>query len=536
MSNANSKFLFFSPYARWKYHTAQETTWAHGLRMRGAETRFVLCDELLPACDIFRESVNPRQELSCLTCMASTTKQFETYGTPFEWLGSYLPREVRKQASVWLDGLDASQLQQAVWKDRQVGQWAATSVFYQLRSSTLDISNPKHGELLRQHLYGVVLTIEALEVLYDEYQPDTVVTLNGRFFTHWAAFELARERGIRVVTHERGLNKNTTRFAENHRTHELGPVRDLWEAWKDVPLDEGRLDRVLDVLRNRCLGIDYAVNPFSPPLGAEGQPDSIREHLGLDARPIVAVFTSSNDETAAFADRCAGAFPDPTDFLPATLELARQLPQVQFVIRIHPNVQSRLGTNKAQLAEAIEMRQSAPENLRVILPDEVISSYALVDESAVGVVYASTLGLEMACAGKQVLCMAQSTYAHVGCTRNLEQPGEYLPELIAALRAGNDAEIARRALRWAEVYFTYFSLHFDLVEELPGYEARALYSSVLELRPGMNAALDEVTGRLLGERPMIPQASEAERNASTLVEDRFLADWVQLPTGAPGAA
>lgn len=536
MTKHYSKFLFFSPYAKWQYHTAHETTWAHGLRMRGAEARFVLCDELLPACDIFRKAVNKREPLSCLGCMSSTVQQFEKYRTPFEWLGSYLPREVRQEASSWLDGLPVSDLKQAAWKGRPVGQWAATSVFYQLRSSNLDMQDPSHVELLRQHLYGVVLTIEALTVLYDEYQPDTVVTLNGRFFTHWAAFELARERGIRVVTHERGLNKNTARFAENHRTHELGPIHELWEAWKDVPLNEARLDKVLDVLRNRCLGIDYAVNPFSPPLGAEGQPDSIRDHLGLDDRPLVAVFTSSNDETAAFADRCAGAFPDATDFLPATLELARQLPQIQFVIRVHPNVQSKLGTNEEQLAEAVEMSKSAPENLRVILPDEVISSYALVDEADVGVVYASTLGLEMACAGKQVLCMAQSTYAHVGCTRNLEQPSEYLPELLAALQAGSDPEIARRALRWAQVYFTHFALPFDLVDELPEFEAEVKYSSVLELRPGMNAALDEVIGRLLGERSMIPQASEAQKSASTLVENRFLADWVRPATGTPGAA
>lgn len=536
MSKTYSNFLFFSPYAKWKYHTAQETTWAHGLRQRGAQARFVLCDGLLPACDIFRLTVNPREPLSCVSCMATTTAQFETLRTPFEWLSSYLPREVRGQASEWLAGLEPSGLQRAEWKGRPVGQWAATSVFYQLRSSTLDMGNPRHVELLQQHLRGVVLAIEAIEVLYDEVRPDTVVLLNGRFFTHWAAFELARERGIRVVTHERGLNKNTARFAENHRTHELAPIRDLWDAWKDTPLGEERLGEVLNILRNRCLGIDYAVNPFSPPLGAEGQPESIREHLGLDARPLVAVFTSSNDETAAFADRCAGAFPDATDFLPATLDLARQLPQVQFVIRVHPNVQSKLGTNREQLAEAIEMRRTAPENLRVILPDEVISSYALVDEADVGVVYASTLGLEMACAGKQVLCMAQSTYAHVGCTRNLDQPGQYLPELLAALREGNDPEIARRALRWAQVYFTYFALPFDLVEEQPEFEARVTYTNTAQIRPGANAGMDEVMGRLLGERPMIPQPSAAERAASTLTEDRFLADWVARSAGAPGAA
>ncbi len=536
MEMAGSKFLFFSPYASWKYHTALEATWAHGLRQRGAEAQFVLCDELLPACDIHRLTVNPRGLLSCRRCKQRAAQQLESYEAPHAWLGSWLPPRARREVASWVKQLDSGDLLQAHWKGRPVGRWASTSVYYQLRTSIIDPLDPSQAKLLRQHLQGIVLVFEALTVLYREVQPDTVVMLNGRFFTHWAAFELARERGIRVVTHERGLNKNTVRLAENHRTHELAPMHALWEAWKDVPLDASGLASVQRVLRNRALGIDYSVRAFSPPLEPRGATVPLRQQLGLDSRPLVAVFTSSDDETAAFSDRCQGAFPNATDFLPATLELARGMPQVQFVVRIHPNVQSKLGTNQAQLKEALAARRAAPENLRVVLPDEPLSSYALVEEAEVGVVYATTLGLEMACNGQQVLCMAQSTYRHVGCTRNLERPEEYREELLRALHAGKDTEVARRALRWSRVYFQHFAMPFPLVEELPGFEARPTYANLETLRPGVDPGLDEIVGRLLGERPMIPQPTPARRCSSPLEEDRFLANWVQVSLHAPGPA
>ena len=98
MSHPQERVLFFSPYARWNYHTALEITWAHALRLRGADTKFVLCNEILPVCDIHRANLNPRTEKSCLECQAQNATLFTQMGMPYEWMGDYLPREVRAKA------------------------------------------------------------------------------------------------------------------------------------------------------------------------------------------------------------------------------------------------------------------------------------------------------------------------------------------------------------------------------------------------------------------------------------------------------
>lgn len=529
MKFADQRVLFFSPYASWCYHTALEVTWAHALRLRGADVRFVVCDSQLPACDVYRPNVNPRDELSCLECQARVAGQFAGYAMPYEWLGAWVPREVRAKSRAWVEEIPKEQLLEAEWGGRPVGRWAATSAYYQYRSSTLKLDQPEVERTVRDLLIGTVHVVEGLTALLDEYRPTSMTALNGRFFAHWAAVELAAERGIHFVAHERGLRKNTVRFAENHRTHELDPMRELWDLWGDVPLTQVELEYVSGVIDDRRRGLNYSSFVFSPPVDGVRQPTSLREHLGFDERPLVAVFNSSDDETAAFADRREGAFPEATNFLPATLEVARNMPDVQFAIRIHPNIQSKLGANEDQLAEAVRVRDTAPANVRVIMPDEDVSSYLLMDAADVGVVYASTAGLEMALRGTPVLCMAQATYSHTGCVCQVDRPEDFAPALVAAFGArGREARVerARKALRWACRYFQHFAIPFDLVRELPEWEAELAYEDTSELLPYLHPVLDETCEKLVGAAPVVPRPTEEERATARDAEDLFLTDWL----------
>lgn len=529
MKFADQRVLFFSPYASWCYHTALEVTWAHALRLRGADVRFLVCDSQLPACDIYRANLNPRDEVSCLECQARVSTQFAGYGMPYEWLGQYVPRAVRARVRSWVEAIPAEELLEAEWEGRPVGRWASTSAYYQFRTSKLKLDEPEVERMVRALLVGTVHVVEGMTVLLDEYQPTSVATLNGRFFAHWAVVELTAERGIRLVTHERGLRKNTVRFAENHRTHELDPMRELWSLWGDIPLSQVELEYISGVIDDRRRGLNYSSFVFSPPVDGASQPTSLREHLGFDEGPLVAVFNSSDDETAAFADRCEGAFPVARDFLPATLELARSMPDVQFAVRMHPNIQSKLGANEDQLAQAAGIRDTAPSNVRVIMPDEDVSSYLLMDTADVGVVYASTAGLEMAARGTPVLCMAKATYSHTGCVRQVDRPEDFAPALVAAFESrGREVQVecARRALRWACRYFQHFAIPFDLVRELPEWEAELTYQDTSALLPHLNPTLDEVCEKLVGAAPVVPRPTADELARSRDAEDLFLNDWL----------
>ncbi len=529
------RVLFFSPYATWSYHTALEATWARALKQRGAEARFVTCNGLSGACDIYRDNLNPRDHKSCLECQAETASLFSFLEMPYDWLGTYLPVGTREKAEEWAANLAPEELLEARWRDMEVGAWAASSAYNQFRTAELDFEDEKVVEIVRDMVVGTVVFAEALEVLFETNRPDTMVLLNGRFFAHWAAIELAKRHGIRFVTHERGFHTDTLRFAENGRTHDLHGVRELWNQWRDIPLLPDEIADTAELLENRRMGRNFSRLSFSP---TPQTPDSVAQVLNLDSRPIVAVFTSSDDETAAFPERRQGAFPKSADFLPAVLELAKERPEVQFVIRIHPNVQKRqAGTNEDALRHAEEIRDQAPDNVRVVMPLDDISSYTLVDIADVGVVYASTIGLEMAVSGKPVLCMAQSTYSHVGAAKQIDQPEQLGSALDLALTQGVDIEVARTAIRWTYRYFREFAIPFNLVHgPRDDSVASLMYESLDALEPGRHEVLDSVCRFLMNEsNSVLPGVSEADRQRELAHETLTLEHWMRLLSGAEDA-
>ncbi len=528
------RFLFFSPYARWTYHTLQEITWAHALSLRGHEPHFVLCNGLAGACDVYKECINPRHETSCLECQALVTHTFAAAAMPYEWLGQWLPRSVRPEAEAWVATLAADALLEATWKDRPVGRWAATSAYAQYRTNSLDLSDPGVERMLRALVVGTIAFAEALDALYDELRPDTVVMLNGRFFAHWAAVEVAREHGVEVVTHERGLRKDTCRFHRGGRTHELSLNRTLWDLWQDVPLNRLELKHVAEVLEDRRTGKNYSRLVMSPPAQRR---EEVRAALGLDQRPVVAVFNSSDDETAAFPDRLAGAFPNPRDFLPAVGALAATRPDLQFVVRIHPNVEKRMsGVNHGALEHAEQVRAAAPPNVTVVMPSDDVSSYTLTELADVGIVHGSTIGLEMAALGKPVLVMARATYSHVGCATQVDHPAELAGALDAALARGPSEETARLALRWSFHYFREFAIPFEQVHERGENDAQLCYSHLTELMPGRHAGLDRVCDWLASDAPTFHAPAPGDDARSTADEDAFLPRWLaRTASGTAGA-
>jgi lipid A disaccharide synthetase len=88
------------------------------------------------------------------------------------------------------------------------------------------------------------------------------------------------------------------------------------------------------------------------------------------------------------------------------------------VIRIHPAETKLSGReSREQMIEALAKRiPMFPANVTVIPPEENTSTYELMQEADIGLVYSSTTGLEMAMLGKPVVVAARTHYRGKGFT------------------------------------------------------------------------------------------------------------------------
>jgi len=510
--------LFVSPYSAWHYHSAIEGTLARALAQRGASVSMALCDGLFPACDVYRASVNPRNATSCLDCQAKSAAALRDLGQPYRWLGSYAPSGARRRAENFANALSARELLGARYRGQPIGEWAASSAFYQHRMARYELGDEQVERTLRMHVQGTALALESIEALLDEARPDVLVTLNGRFFAQRVAVELCRQRGIRFLTHERGVLANSITWRENALIHDLGPYRALWQEWGGVALTRAELEHTRERLEQRRAGQGLSWTAYTSPPQAEAE---VRAKLGIGDKPVIALFTSSDDESAAFPEHRAGAFPDARDWLPATIELARRLPEHALVIRIHPALVD-LGTNRQALEHALALRAQLPANCRMVLPEDSVSSYTLADMAEVGLVYFTTLGLEMAAAGTSVLAVARGWYSHSGCVDFVERPQDYEPLLRAALQRGRSRERARLAHRFLHSYWTRLTRDFPLVREEPRHNGQLQWTSAAQLAPGRDAELDRACALILAGTPLWPAPDAAARARSEAEENAFL--------------
>nr|MCU0618284.1 hypothetical protein [Gemmatimonadaceae bacterium] len=484
----------------------QEMTILHGARWRGAEVRYVLCDGAFAACDMHWTAVRPRTEGACTVCRRIQDTQADGLRMPHEWLGDHVTPVERATAADWAAALPVASLPTACWDDWAIGAWVVSSVHSHHRTNRVDPHDPVHEATLRAYVEAGLLTAFAIDRLLATWRPDVLLLFNGRQASLRVAFELARAAGVRVVTHERGWRNETLYLAENADCLSIAPLRSAWTAWRDAALTEEEFGATAQWIHDRAHGRGLNWRAFTAPPGA---PAALRRELGLrEGAPLVAVFTSSEDEYIACADY-ASPFGTQERWLEATLAWAATRPDVDVVVRVHPNTGGRVanGANAGQLVWLRALAERAPRTVRFVWPDDATSSYSIMDVAGLSLSYVSTVALEHACRGGIALTAAASTLSGHGFTEDVDDVAGYAAQLDALLAEDDAARrAARRRLAWRFAYFAVhrYMLPFALVRQPTPHTAALDYTTLDALRPGCDAGLDAAVAILLDGRAVCP--------------------------------
>jgi hypothetical protein len=525
--------LCYAPYNRWALHGQWEMTILHALKLRGAEVEYVLCDGLFTECDQFWAAHAPRPANACVSCQADVTKLCAELGMDYRWLGRYLTTDEHRAARAWAAAVPHDELLSAVYEGWPIASWTRMSLQSHFRRNEPDLADPVVARTVRGYLEAGLIAAFALDRLLPESDPDVLLLFNGRQSSLRVALELARARGIRVVTHERGHRPETLMLVENASCLSLARIRRYWREWGDVPLTAAEAEPVARLMREREHGRGLAWKALTAP--PTTPPAEVRAQLGLTdpSRPLWVLFTSSDDELAGDLD-WGSAFPSQRDWIDRTIAFARANPGVDLVVRVHPNTGSKrsYGVNAAQLAEMATLHHDLPANVRVVDPDVDISAYTLMDLATVGLVWVSTAGLEMACKGKRVVVAASNPISDTEFVTAVNDPERYADALGALLAVPTgmvSAEIRRLALRFAYGFFFRMSVDFPLVRMPNPHQGVVGWSAPEELVRGRDAGLDRCVRILLDSEATCPPPSEAERAARTTdAEDALLATFGRL--------
>ena len=492
-----SNILIFMPRA-WSVHVAQDLLVAHSLRLRGAQVQLYTCDTRLPICNIANHHTAP--PMPCHFCQSYTRQMLSIMGFSASHLHHLVSPSERQEIESHIAQLSPTQFASYVDSGLPIGQMVQISVRWFLNSGNI-ATDPLAEQTFRHFLVSGALVGRAAQRLLAQKRPDTIYLLNGLFFEEQILIHLAREQGIHFVTHEGGFHADSKVFAHNGIAgyYDLAAV---WPTYAQTPLTPAQHTQLTEYLQQRRTG-GKDVAQYYPHLVSE-QAEIITQ-LGLDTqRPILVAFSNILWDSAVL-DRHE-AFASLEAWLTTTIEFAANHPQIQLIIRVHPaEIRLALRETRQKVGDFITQQfPHLPPNVRLIPAESSISSYTLMELAQVGLVYTSTVGLEMTLMGKPVIVAGQTHYAHKGFTHQPTSPATYTQLLAQAaeLPPPTPAQL-ELAQRYAHLFFFRLMLPFPLVTALTNGRLRFNFETLAALRPGTTPLLDLVCEGILHQRPFL---------------------------------
>ncbi|MHB8779483.1 MAG: capsular polysaccharide export protein, LipB/KpsS family, partial [Anaerolineales bacterium] len=301
--------------------------------------------------------------------------------------------------------------------------------------------------LFREYILSAWNVAQKFDSMLEQTQPRAVLVFNGQFFPEATARYVAHNRGLRVITHEVGLQPATAYFTAGEAT--AYPIT-IPESFEMNAEQNAKLDAYL---AKRFQG-DFTMAGIKFWADMQGLDESFLKKAA-NFKQIVPVFTNVIFDTSQ--PHANTVFEDMFDWLDLVLDEIRAHPEALFVIRAHPDETRVRKASRETVAGWVEARRVTDlPNVVFVSPQETLSSYELILRSKFVMVYNSTIGLEASIMGAAVLCAGKARftqYPTVFFPQTIEEVRRMLKEFLASDEIDVPLEFKRNARR-----FLYYQL------------------------------------------------------------------------------
>lgn len=459
---------------------------AGALQARGHDTVAVHCDRVIPAsCDT--GSYPDLDPATCEMCYRFTRQVRTRTGLSTIWLSRLVTPDDWAAARAIVGEATDAEVPELEVEGLPIGELARHSVAHFLRSDEIE-GDLEAMRVYRRWVIGGIVLARAWRRLLAEQHPDVIVMLSGYFMPERIAFEIAHAKGIRVVTYEIGTGAETLVFDHDHLIdYDLGWE---WSTFRDVPLRPDEVARVEGRINERRTGGGHLVSYWQT--RDEDRANIIRE-LALRPLPTAVLFTNLTWDSAVFGKNVM--FPTMEAWVVHTIEWFRSHPDVQLILRIHPA--EELYRSPHPLTEVILGRVGRlPPNVILVDSDSPISSYALAEIADLGLVYSSTIGMELPLIGRPVVVCGDVHYRGKGFTNDPTTIEEY-EHMLGRLRDRSHPTLSDGEREMAFRYGHYFFFHLGVPLHFLRYGSTSQIpelriSSWAEVMRGQDVVLDRV--------------------------------------------
>jgi len=334
---------------------------------------------------------------------------------------------------------------------------AVMDTSYALLKERVDISLNKTDQ--REYEFRLNRNSDAISriaTLCQENKYDRVIIPNGAILEFGAVYSFIADKGIPISTFE--VQNNGTIIVSHGATVMGMDASDLWAKDDPHELSAERSARIQKFIESRERPAQKGVSLNSFQLAGVVSATDIRKQLGLrPEKPVVLLCPNCAFDAAYFVEGTRH-FSTMTEWLVKTVSYLAKRKDCQVVIRSHP---AEAYYKAAETTEKLikEFFGKLPEHIRLVTPEDPISTYSIMNVADLGLIYWSTTGMEMSMRGIPVICGVPAVhYSGKGFTLDPKTIDEYFALIDGVIQK---PAVSRLTPRQVELSWCYADVFFN---------------------------------------------------------------------------
>lgn len=333
--------------------------------------------------------------------------------------------------------LDLPSIKKWTFEGADVGQYAISTTARLLHRGMPDLCDAKVISCLRQQLFKSLRGVFVAKHLFDRISPELCIFNEVNYSDYGPVYAMALRLDRNVIQYVNSLRDNAFIFKrlvpETHRINPNSISRSEMERLASSPWTDGDERALQAEFQDRYGGKSYVMRRDQKGKLLKDR-DAVCRQLALDpSKKTVVVFSHILwDANLFYGD---DLFDDNEHWFIETIRAACRNNRVNWVIRLHPAISWKREWDKdgSELNELAVIRRhfgELPSHVRLLSPENDISSYSIFQITDFGVTIRGTVGIELPCFGVPVLTAGTGRYSGFGFTIDSVTREEYVEKLL----------------------------------------------------------------------------------------------------------
>lgn len=453
-------------------------TLAKGLDILGHEVGILHCNSSLPACGWNVHGNNQLTKLTnntllsfinkerCNQCKNQIKQVCSLVGIDLINLSEFSEKKLIEHAKSYIDkNFKLEDIEKPIIVDGvNITEHAFSSTLRMLLKGEIDINNDYEVNLLKKFLISSYIHTKNLKNFIILKKPKHIICNHGIYIEHGIIVDLCKIYNIHVVIYNYPYRKNTILFSHDDTYHRTWLIEKN-DRWENLDLSQDQKNKLKTYMDSKIAGGRDNVNFHPKPIIKKKE---IYSKLNLnDEQKFDLLLTNTLWDAQIFFK--SNIFKNMLDWIYKSIDFYKNNSKRKLLIRIHPGEsKGSLSTNQPLYNEIIKKyKNNLGENIIIIKPEDDISTYTLIDNANMVLVYATKASLEIAYRGVPQIIAGEAIARNKGLGYDVNDLESY----YAALKSGfikdyNSNDIKIRAEKFCYHFFFIKMLDLDDLFEI----------------------------------------------------------------------